>query len=300
MDLNHSDLEKIRAERDQLQAQLLEYQRGWPPGHFYSPIPSLAEIKERESQIFGRIPEQIPGIDLNVDAQLQLLHELKRFYPDQPFTDQKQKNLRYCFQNPNYTYGEAVFLFCLLRYLRPHKVIEIGSGYSSCAILDTNELFFDYSIACTYIEPYPELLFSLLKKGDQDRVEIVPQKVQDVCLDRFKVLTAGDILFIDSSHVSKAGSDVNHILFEILPILQPGVIVHFHDIAYPFEYPKEWIYQGRAWNEAYLLRAFLQYNDAFRIRLFNSYLGLFYYHLLEAELPVCTKNPGTSIWLQKT
>lgn len=299
MDITNSDLEKIRAERDQLEAQLLEYQRGWSPGHFYSPIPSLPEIRERERQIFGRIPDQIPGIDLNIRGQIELLYELKKFYPEQPFTDNKQKNLRYLFQNPNYTYGEAVFLFCMLRYLQPQKVVEIGSGYSSCAILDTNELFFNNAIACTFIEPYPELLESLLKKGDREHIQIYQEKIQEVELDRFARLISGDVLFIDSSHVSKVDSDVNYILFEILPTLQPGVVVHFHDIGYPFEYPKEWIYQGRAWNEAYLLRAFLQYNDAFRIRLFNSYLGYFHSEVLVEVMPICIKNPGTSIWLEK-
>ncbi|MCZ8539210.1 hypothetical protein [Psychrobacillus psychrodurans] len=84
----------------------------------------------------------------------------------------------------------------------------------------------------------------------------------------------GDILFIDSYHVSKIGSDVNYIIFEILPKLKPGVRIHFHDIFYPFEYPEKWIFEGRFWNRAYLLRAFLQYNQDFIIDLWNNYLIL--------------------------
>lgn len=118
-------------------------------------------------------------------------------------------------------------------------------------------------------------------------------------LNFFLSLTAGDILLIDSTHVSKVDSDVNHILFDILPSLNPGVYVHFHDICYPFEYPKQWVYQGRAWNEAYILRAFLQYNTSFEIVIFNSFLGYFCLDLLQQYLPLCAKNPGISIWLKK-
>ena len=97
--------------------------------------------------------------------------------------------------------------------------------------------------------------------------------MQDVPLEVFHTLSANDILFVDGSHVARIGSDVVHILFHILPRLRPGVIVHFHDILWPFEYPKRWVVgAGYAWNEAYCLRAFLQYNRAFEIMYYNSFL----------------------------
>ncbi len=111
---------------------------------------------------------------------------------------------------------------------------------------------------------------------------------------------AGDVVFIDSSHVVKIGSDVAYILFHILPELQPGVIVHFHDILWPFEYPEDWLCEGRAWNEAYVLRAFLQFNEAFDILYFNSYIWHHHAERLQQKMPLCMKNPGGSIWLQKT
>ena len=131
----------------------------------------------------------------------------------------------------------------------------MGSGYSSCVILDTNELFFNNNISCIFIEPYPQLQESLLKENDKDKIEIIPKRLQDVEVSKFSSLSSGDILFVDSTHVSKVDSDVNYIFFEILPSLTNGVYIHFHDIFYPFEYPKEWIYEGRAWNENYILRA---------------------------------------------
>ena len=166
-------------------------------------------------------------------------------------------------------------------------------------MLDTDELFFDRSIQFTFIEPQPQLLRSLLTEEDLTRVAILETKVQEVDLDRFSELKANDILFVDSSHVSKVGSDVNHIFFKILPALQSGVFVHFHDVFYPFEYPLEWVYEGRAWNETYLMRAFLQYNNQFEIQLFNTFIDWFHKEKYFRDMPLVQKNTGGSIWLKK-
>ena len=115
----------------------------------------------------------------------------------------------------------------------------------------------------------------------------------------FPSLEAHDSLFVDFTHVCRINSDVNRILFEILPGLKSGVYVHFHDIFYPVEYPKEWVYEGRAWNEAYALRAFLQFNSAFRIVFFNTYLNLFHRPIYEMHMPLCLKNTGGSLWIQR-
>jgi hypothetical protein len=280
-----------------LQSKLARYELGWPPGHFYSPIPDLSQVREREHEIFC-LPVDLPGIDLRVDEQVRLAHELAYFYPEQPFEDHKISRTRYYFLNPNFSYGEALALYGMLRYLRPQRVIEIGSGYSSCVTLDTSELFLGNSIECIFIEPDPTLLRSLLTEEDLSRVTILAEKLQ--CIDKriFEGLKANDILFVDSTHVSKIDSDVNHILFAILPSLASGVYIHIHDIMFPFEYPKEWICQGRAWNEAYIVRAFLQFNGAFEIVFFNSYLGQLRAELFES-VPLFLRNPGTSLWLRK-
>jgi hypothetical protein len=188
----------------------------------------------------------------------------------------------------------------MLRHLAPKRLIEVGSGFSSCVTLDVNELFFDHRIACTFIEPYPALLKSLLVPGDLDRCTLIEDRLQDVPVEVFASLGAGDVLFIDSTHVSKVGSDVNRIFFEILPALRPGVYVHFHDIFDPFEDPQDWVYSGRAWTEQYLLRAFLQYNRAFDIVAFNTFLAHFHGDYLRAHMPLCLNNIGGSIWLRRT
>jgi len=155
------------------------------------------------------------------------------------------------------------------------------------------------SINCIFIEPYPARLESLLKKKDREYVTIHQKKLQEVPIEVFKGLNENDILFIDSTHVAKFNSDVNYIFHEILPILAQGVYIHFHDVFYPFEYPQEWLLEGRAWNEQYMLRAFLEYNNNFKIVLFNTYLESMYESKIKNRFPLLYKNTGGSIWLRK-
>jgi len=270
-----------------------------PPGHFSSPIPAVRDLKMNEDEVF-RYPPGIRGVDLNEKGQLDLLKSFAAVYPEQPFTPEAIPDRRYFFENPNYSYNDAIVLYCMMRHVRPRRVVEVGSGYSSCAMLDVNELFFDNAIACTFIDPYPQLLRDLIKDSDHAHIQVLGQKVQDVDLEVFRELTASDILFIDSSHVTKTGSDVNYIVFKILPLLKEGVYIHFHDIFYPFEYPTEWVYEGRGWNEAYLLRAFMQYNSAFEIQFFSSFLIENHRDAFESAMPLCFKRPGANLWLKKT
>lgn len=272
---------------------------GWPAGHFYSPIPNLEDIRRRESALYPTPRPHVAGVTIDLGRQREVLRELAGYYDEMPFPEQKQEGLRYYFDNPNFRHGEAIVLYGMIRWLHPRRIVEIGSGFSSSVMLDTNQKFFNNAIDCTFIEPYPELLINQLFPGDRDRVRILAEKVYDVGLDTFAQLEAGDILFVDSSHVSKIGSDVNDIFFRILPALRPGVYIHFHDIRHDFEYPREWIYQGRAWNEAYLLRAFLQYNQVFCVEFFNSYAWEFLNDELKTQLPLARNTPGTSIWLRK-
>jgi hypothetical protein len=276
-------------------------QREWvPPGHYYSPIPSLAEIRKKEQEIFGNIPAQLPGIDLNPTRQLEWIETFAPYYQEMPYHETKQKGLRYYLENEVFAHADGIILHCLIRHLRPKRIIEVGSGFSSCVILDANERYFENQIKCTFIEPFPERFLSLIKDGDRESLDLLSTTLQDADVDLFRQLGHNDILFVDSTHVSKVHSDVNWMFFHVLPTLANGVYVHFHDIFYPFEYPKEWVYQGRAWNEAYLLRAFLQYNAAFSIQFFNSYLSHFHRDRIAQAMPLCLKNPGGSIWLRRS
>ena len=270
-----------------------------PAGHFYSPLPALEEVERDAGRLFGPPPETLPGIDLNEAAQLGLLQEIKRYYDDLPFPSERSVERRYFCENRTYSYSDAIFLYGMIRHAAPRRIVEVGSGHSSCVMMDTAELFLSGHVDFTFIEPYPDRLLSLLRPEDLRRVKILAQRVQDITLEPFLALERNDILFIDSSHVMKIGSDVQHLLTEVLPRLRPGVYVHIHDVMYPFEYPEEWITEGRAWNEAYALRAFLTFNDVFEIVLFSTYLERFHRDIFERDMPLCLKNEGGSIWLRR-
>lgn len=269
-----------------------------PLGHFYSPIPDWPQIVRDQDRIF-KVPDALPGIDFREPAQLALLDELARFHADLPFPDRPDGQHRYHYDNPAYGPCDAILLYALLRHLQPRRLVEVGSGHSSCVTLDTNELFLGSRLQMTCIEPYPELLHALMRPGDRDRVQVLAQPVQTVDLQVFSELQAGDILFIDSTHVCRVDSDVNRLLFEVLPSLPVGVYIHFHDVFYPFQYPRVWVLEGRAWNELYLLRAFLQYNAAFEIVLMSTYLAHFHGQTLQARLPRTRGDCGGSRWLRK-
>ena len=157
------------------------------PGHFGSPIPALKEIRSREAQVFA-VPESIPGVDLRSDAQLDLVRRLAPFAADQPFTAEETEDQRYWFENSLFSYGDGLVLHCLLRHLRPRRLVEVGSGFSSAVILDTAERFLDGSLSCTFIDPFPQRLRGLLRPEDDRRHTVVTQFVQQVPLSLFEEL----------------------------------------------------------------------------------------------------------------
>jgi len=271
------------------------------PGHYYSPIVSFKKIKEKANMLFTIGSNSLAGIELNESEQFELLARLSEMYNSIPFPDEKAPNFKYFFNNTYYSYSDAIFLHLMIRNFKPRTIIEIGSGFSSALMLDTNKLFFNNSVDLTFIEPYPERLFSFLSNDDKENVKIITDGLQNVNNEIFDKLNENDILFIDSTHVAKTGSDVNKIIFEILPRLKKGVIIHFHDIFYPFEYPLEWVKNrsGFGWNEAYILKAFLMYNRQFKIVMFNTFMEYFYKDWFREKMPKCLKNEGGSIWIQK-
>ena len=184
----------------------------------------------------------------------------------------------------------------LLLPVKPRRIVEVGSGFSSAVMLDTLERV-EGSAALTFIEPHPDRLYSLLSPQDRPTTTVVAKQVQEVPLALFDELEAQDVLFIDSSHVCKIGSDVAFLLLRVLPRLKRGVLVHFHDVFYPFTYPDSWIREGRAWNEALFLRTLLMGNAMFQIVAFNSYAACSFAEVFRDRFPAflrfVTAKPGT-------
>ena len=230
---------------------------------------------------------------------LQWLTAMSPFAGEIQYGDDKTPGLRYYLHNDFFEHGDGAVLFCFLRVLRPKRFIEVGSGFSSCLAMDVNDHFFDRQMDLQIIDPFPERLLSMLAEDDPYRVKILAKRVQEVPTEVFRQLQENDILFIDSSHVAKTGSDVTDYLFRILPELNPGVVIHIHDVFYPFEYPPAWLRENRSFNEIYLLRAFLQYNSNFRILYFNNYMAHRFNSTLREKMPLALHNPGGSIWLRK-
>jgi hypothetical protein len=275
-----------------------------PDGHFYSPVPAVEDYEERyEDRALHSVDEDVA----NGEAQLALAQTFKTYYDELPFPRDAADGYRYHLNNGRFNYFDGITLYCFIRHFRPRRIVEVGSGFSSAAMIDTCEAFLDGRTDITFIEPYPETLYGRLSGKDRERYSILEKKVQDVPLDVFRALEANDILFIDSSHVAKFGSDVNHLIFKVLPVLQDGVVIHFHDIFRNFDYPIEWLKEGRAWNEAYLLRAFLLSNPGYKILFFNDWFAHQHWDFLERQLPLCTVQPegspfrncGVSLWIQK-
>jgi hypothetical protein len=270
----------------------------FPPEHYYSPIVAKKEVKENEAWIWGgEYVAAVDGINLNLLDQQNLLSEFKKYLPDFDFPLQSTDAARYHFDNEFFREHDAFILFSFIRHYAPQQVIEIGSGFSSALMLETSERFHQGHISMHFIEPFPEERLNAFVTGRQD-ASVYPKKIQEVELAFFEKLETNDILFVDSSHVSKTGSDLNYILFKILPSLASGVIIHFHDIFYPFEYPKEWVYLGRSWNEAYLLRAFMMHNEDYKILYFNDAMTSLHPELTKDFLAL-SKSRGSGLWIRK-
>lgn len=271
-----------------------------PPGHFYSPIPNLGELESQADALWPeQSPTELPGINFRSDDHLKMFEELAALARPLQVPEHQTEPWRYHSENVSYGIGDALMLHAMLRLIQPDRLIEIGSGFSSAMTLDTVEHFLDGKTELTFIEPYPELLESLLRPADRDRVTIVAKPLQQVPLELFSTLQDGDVLFIDSTHVLKTGSDVVWLYNKLLPTINAGVYVHIHDIFHAFEYPKEWVMEGRAWGEAYLVRAFLSLNSEFEILLFNDWLGHFHRDLIAEKLPQMLANSGGSLWLRR-
>ncbi|HEV2211474.1 MAG TPA: class I SAM-dependent methyltransferase [Verrucomicrobiae bacterium] len=274
----------------------LTFPQSCAPGHYYSPIPARAELERDAARIFSKQAAALPEIDLNERAQLELLGRLAAQVARLGWPPAPAGGARYRPENDYFPAADGVLLAGMLLAHRPARYVEIGSGFSSALALDVAEAGLEGQLACTFIDPSPGRLRSLLRAGDLDRAQVLRQRVQDVPDALFRSLAPRDILFVDSSHVAKAGSDLCDILFRVLPLLPPGVLIHFHDVTWPFEYRRQDVLRGRSWNEAYLLRAFLANNCAYTIRLFASWLEQCHPAGWRAAFPY---SAASSLWLEK-
>jgi hypothetical protein len=271
-----------------------------PPGHFYSPIVKR-EIGERQIKLTAELERQdsLPGIAISRDEMVRVWRSLLPFLNSHPFAEMPGNGLRFGFENAAFSWADGLILHAILRLLKPARMIEIGSGWSSACALDTIERFLGNKTVATFIEPFPALPRTLIREGGIG-CKFLEMQVQNVDLSIFDELQGGDILFIDSTHVLSTGSDVHFELFEVLQSVRSGVYVHIHDIFWPFEYPEQWVVEeNRSWNEVYALRAFLTHNDFWEIVCFNDYFAKFEEAIIQATCPSFLRRGGGSLWLRR-
>lgn len=256
-----------------------------PPGHYYSPISSAED--RRRALTWSHI--EPVGLDLRPEEQLALARRQAPLWAD------VTAGPRWHPGNQMYELGDAAVLHGMLRDQRPRRVVEVGSGFSTAVMLDAADRF-DTTRDITCVEPYPQRLMTLC--GPED-VTLIRQGVQDVPIDLFTSLEPGDLLFIDSTHVVKAGSDVVWLYLQVLPRLSPGVLVHIHDVVWPFTYFPAWIEEGRDWTEAYLLQALLIDSPRWQVELFSSWLWQERRDIVRERLPDGVDADPGSVWLRR-
>jgi len=274
----------------------------WPLGHFYSPVPDTLTLAAdpARGRVWPATPRQTPGLDWRDDEQVRLVRDVfacqpQLTFPAGPTGDPTQ----YHGANEFFSRLDAWALQAMLRWLRPARFIEVGSGWSSLVAAQVNREHLDGAMDLTCIEPYPA---DYLLPGVPGLSRLVDAPVQDVALETFLELGDGDVLFIDSSHVMKTGSDVQYLYHEVLPRLQAGVVVHVHDIFLPWDYPVDWVLAGRGWNEQYVLQSFLAFNDAFEILLGIGWMAHHHPDALAEAIPgypATTRDGGGSFWMRR-
>jgi hypothetical protein len=275
----------------------------WPLDHYYSPIansPLLSREPARSRVWPPGGPPSTPGLDWRSDQQAALVRDRLATQAAFPFPDDPTGDPRdYHARNEMFSRLDAWVLQAMLRDLRPRRMIEVGCGWSSLVTARVNRECFDGTIEFTCIEPYPP---DFLSDGVEGVSDLIALPVEEVPVERFLSLEAGDVLFIDSSHTVKTGGDVAFLLHEVLPRLAPGVVVHIHDIFLPWDYPQEWVFAGRAWNEQYAVRCFLTFNSEFEIVLGVAWMSHFQHDVLAQALPDFPANypdGGGSLWIRR-
>lgn len=270
-------------------------------GHYYSPMYDARELAGQRERIWPQTSRATPDIDWREDHQLKLCEEV--FATQQPLELQRDESAdpsEYWALNSQYPPLDAWVLAGLLRHLRPAKMIEIGCGYSSLITARVNREDLDGSLDFVCIEPYPR---QFLLDGVAGIADLRVEQIQDTPLELFEDLDEGDILFIDTSHTVKTGGDVTWIFHEILPRVAPGVYVHIHDVFLPGDYPETWVMEGWGWNESYLVRSFLSYNNAFVILWGAQYMTQLHPEAILKAFPEQAQyadRAGAALWLRRS
>jgi hypothetical protein len=253
------------------------------------PVPNTAEVGRRPS---GR--SALAGITWRANAQLALLERIAAFAPEtEGFATQPSEDAFYL-GNTCFDGIDPHVYHCLVRTFRPHTIVEVGAGYSTLVAANAGAINGDTRVVA--IEPHPR---DFIAHGAH-AIEHIHRPVQDVPLSFFKAhLRDGDILFIDSSHMSHYGSDVNYLILDVIPSLDPGVLVHVHDVFLPYDYPRQLLRDRIFHSEQYPLQAYLADNDRVEVLLGNHYLCVDHRATVQRLFPRAKAWTGGSFWFRR-
>lgn len=276
------------------------------PSHFYFPVPSLRSFNGKDWSASRRCS----AIDFDLPRQIERLsREILPWAGEWNFPENNSgEKLQFHFNNGYFERIDAEVAYSLVREYRPARIIEVGSGNTTLLLTAALRRNSEEGLPgkLTSIDPHPAPYVRAIP------TEFLEQPVQQVSLDLFRTLEANDILFIDSSHVAGIDSDVTFEILTALPEIAPGVLIHFHDIFTPLDYPENFVKTNLCfWSEQYMLEAFLSFNSAFEVLWTSSAMQRFHADILRAAFPgwegSYTRMPeeqrlwaptldGTSVW----
>lgn len=259
-----------------------------------SPIPDLEAL---EASFFDA-PSPMRGIDFDAERQIEFVErELARYCREfaPPLSASDAGPHRFYLRNGTYESVDAELLYAIVRRFAPSRIVELGSGFST---LIFHEALSRAGVAIPehVLQTYDPYRSDLLSPG----TVVSPLPAQDVPEEVFQSLGDGDVLFVDTSHTVKVGGDVNRIVLDLLPLLNPGVLVHFHDIFLPYPYSRRHLEDAHFWAEQYLLQALLAGNEGWEVLVGGCAVARAYPERLADAVPSFRKGviPG-AFWIRR-
>jgi len=225
-----------------------------------------------------------------MNSQLDFLKSMKKDYDVIVNSDIFKK---YDENNLFFTMCDAVEYAMMISKLSFKNVVEVGCGNSSDVLYDSN-LFFNKNISINAIDPSPRKSIVSLSG-----INYIQKRVEEIDLEFFNLLKCGDLLFIDSSHIYKEGSDCYFILNKLIPSLNSGTYIYFHDIFWPMIYPDHW--KKYFWNEIFYVKKMIDKNDIVEVVLHTPKVFQENEDWVRKNMPKLLDPPFQSggIWLQK-
>ena len=263
---------------------------------FYSPIPDLDQLP---AETFSRT-SALPGTGWDLDRQLEFVRTLRPALEEFRTVMNGGGDPWQYAPNLSYTEADAAVLYAMVRSLKPRRIVELGSGHSTLVTAQAarRNAAEGRPLTLEAYDPFPSVVTDALP--GLSKLERVG--AQQVPLETFETLEAGDVLFVDTTHTVKVGSDVNFIVLEVLPRLREGVHVHLHDIFLPYEYPRQWLEDyGLYWTEQYLVHAFLIFNTGYDVLAAMHALQRDRRDAMAGLLPPAVADwPGGAFWIRRT